>query len=55
MYSARMFGDSILTAIEGHDGELIALFTGERETFEFEQSVRAPSGEIFTDATVFDR
>jgi diguanylate cyclase (GGDEF)-like protein/PAS domain S-box-containing protein len=47
-----MFGGSILTAIEGHDDELMALFSGERETFEFEQSVRAPSGEIWTDATV---
>ncbi|HVA27143.1 MAG TPA: diguanylate cyclase, partial [Candidatus Baltobacteraceae bacterium] len=47
-----MFGDSILTAIEGRDGDFVALFAGERDTFEFEQSVRAPSGEIWTDATV---
>jgi len=47
-----MFGDSIGTALEGHDADVIALFGGERDTFEFEQSVRAPSGEIWTDATV---
>ncbi|HET9028559.1 MAG TPA: EAL domain-containing protein [Candidatus Aquilonibacter sp.] len=48
-----MFGETIGAAIDGHEVELAALLAGERETFEFEQSSRSPSGqEIFTDATI---
>ncbi len=48
-----MFGESITHALEGHEGELAQLLAGERETFEFEQTSRSPSGqEIWTDVTV---
>jgi diguanylate cyclase (GGDEF)-like protein/PAS domain S-box-containing protein len=47
-----MFGDSISTALEGHQDDVMALFAGQRETFEFEQNLRVPSGEIWTDVTV---
>ncbi len=48
-----MFGDSIAAALEGHEVELAGLLGGERETFEFEQTSRSPSGhEIWTDVTV---
>lgn len=48
-----MFGDSIESAMSGHEIELAELLAGTRETFEFEQSTHAPAGtEIFTDATV---
>ncbi|MGB6985768.1 MAG: EAL domain-containing protein [Candidatus Aquilonibacter sp.] len=48
-----MFGDTIDAAIEGHTSELESMWTGERETFEFEQHARSASGqEIWTDATV---
>lgn len=48
-----MFGESMEAAIAGHEVELSELLAGNRETFEFEQSARSPSGqEIFTDATI---
>lgn len=48
-----MFGESIATAIDGHERELESLWTGERETFEYEQQARSSSGqEVWTDATV---
>lgn len=48
-----MFGESIETALEGHESELAALLAGERDTFEFEQNVRVPGGqEIWADVTV---
>jgi diguanylate cyclase (GGDEF)-like protein/PAS domain S-box-containing protein len=48
-----MFGDTIHGAIDGHTQELESMWTGERETFEFEQHARSASGqEIWTDATV---
>ncbi len=48
-----MFGDNIERAISGHEVELAELLAGKRDTFEFEQSARSPSGqEIFTDATI---
>ena len=47
-----MFGDSLAMALEGHDTDLTELFAGESETFEFEQHLRVPSGEIWTDVTV---
>ena len=48
-----MFGDTIVTAIEGHAEELESLWAGERETFEYEQQARSASGqEVWTDATV---
>ena len=48
-----MFGDTIVAAIDGHTQELESMWTGERETFEFEQHARSASGqEIWTDATV---
>jgi diguanylate cyclase (GGDEF)-like protein/PAS domain S-box-containing protein len=47
------FGDSIETALEGRAREFNELWTGERETFEFEAQVRAPAGhEVWTDATL---
>ena len=48
-----MFGDTIVSAIEGHTEELESLWTGDRETFEYEQQARSASGqEVWTDATV---
>ena len=48
-----MFGDTLVTAIEGHVEELESLWMGERETFEYEQQARSASGqEVWTDATV---
>ena len=48
-----MFGDTIAGAMEGHTAELDSMWTGERETFEFEQHARSAAGEeIWTDATV---
>jgi len=48
-----MFGDSITSAIEGHEDELESLWSGERETFEYEAQARSLSGqEVWTDATI---
>ncbi|HTV91551.1 MAG TPA: EAL domain-containing protein [Verrucomicrobiae bacterium] len=48
-----MFGDSIANAIEGHEDELESLWSGERETFEYEAQARSLSGqEVWTDATI---
>jgi diguanylate cyclase (GGDEF)-like protein/PAS domain S-box-containing protein len=48
-----MFGDSIASAIEGHETELESLWSGQRETFEYEAQARSLSGqEIWTDATI---
>ena len=48
-----MFGDSIATAIQGHEDELGSLWRGERETFEYEAQARSLSGqEVWTDATI---
>jgi diguanylate cyclase (GGDEF)-like protein/PAS domain S-box-containing protein len=48
-----MFGNSIETAMRGHEEELESLWTGQRETFEYEQQARSASGqEVWTDATV---
>jgi diguanylate cyclase (GGDEF)-like protein/PAS domain S-box-containing protein len=48
-----LFGDSIAIAIEGHEDELDSLWSGERETFEYEQQARSSSGqEVWTDATI---
>ena len=48
-----MFGDTLVTAIDGHAEKLESLWTGERETFEYEQQARSASGqEVWTDATV---
>jgi diguanylate cyclase (GGDEF)-like protein/PAS domain S-box-containing protein len=48
-----MFGDTIAIAMEGHTEELESMWSGERETFEFEAHVQSVSGhEIWTDATV---
>ncbi|HEV7180354.1 MAG TPA: diguanylate cyclase, partial [Candidatus Baltobacteraceae bacterium] len=48
-----MFGDSISTALAGHEDELAALLSGERETFEFEQHVSfTAEHEVWTDATL---
>ncbi len=48
-----MFGDTLVTAIEGHAEELESLWAAERETFEYEQQARSASGqEVWTDATV---
>ncbi len=48
-----MFGDSIASAIEGHEDELESLWSGERETFEYEAQARSLSGqEVWTDATI---
>jgi diguanylate cyclase (GGDEF)-like protein/PAS domain S-box-containing protein len=48
-----MFGSSIETAMDGHEDELESLWTGQRETFEYEQQARSASGqEVWTDATV---
>ncbi|MDQ2872348.1 MAG: bifunctional diguanylate cyclase/phosphodiesterase [Candidatus Eremiobacteraeota bacterium] len=48
-----MFEDSIGAAMQGHEAELLDVFSGARETFEFEQHVRSPLGrEIWTDVTV---
>ena len=48
-----MFGDSVGTAIQGHEDELASLWRGDRETFEYEAQARSLSGqEIFTDATI---
>lgn len=48
-----MFGDSVEVALAEHQTEVDALWNGERDTFEFEQQFRSPSGqEIWADATV---
>lgn len=48
-----MFGDSIASAIEGHEPELGELMSGERDTFEFERHLRTPLGhEVWADATI---
>jgi diguanylate cyclase (GGDEF)-like protein/PAS domain S-box-containing protein len=48
-----MFGDSIASAIEGHETELESLWSGQRETFEYEAQARSLTGqEIWTDATI---
>ncbi|HTX60329.1 MAG TPA: bifunctional diguanylate cyclase/phosphodiesterase [Verrucomicrobiae bacterium] len=48
-----LFLDGIAAALEGHERELGELLAGERDTFEYEQHLRTPSGiEIWTDATV---
>ena len=48
-----MFDDSIEAAMEGHEAEFAAVFSGGRETFEFEQHVRSAVGrEIWADVTV---
>ncbi|MBV8490102.1 MAG: diguanylate cyclase, partial [Candidatus Eremiobacteraeota bacterium] len=48
-----IFGDTIETAIAGHEHELSELLRGQRDTFEYERHLRTPQGqEIWTDATV---
>ena len=48
-----MFGDSIVTAMDGHADEFELLWSGDRETFEYEQQARSASGqEVWTDATI---
>lgn len=48
-----MFDESTDSAMEGHEAEFSEIFSGERETFEFEQHVHSTIGrEIWTDVTV---
>ncbi len=48
-----MFGDTSAAALQGHEDALHLLLSGERETYEYEQHVRPPTGsEIWADATL---
>ncbi|MHB8146976.1 MAG: putative bifunctional diguanylate cyclase/phosphodiesterase [Vulcanimicrobiaceae bacterium] len=48
-----MFGGDIGIALRGHEEDLADLFSGRRDTFEFEQHLRPAVGDdVWTDATV---
>ncbi|MDE2481467.1 MAG: GGDEF domain-containing protein [bacterium] len=48
-----MFGDSNASALQGHEGAIGVLLSGERETYEYEQHVRVSANQdVWADATL---